>query len=581
VIEEIRITGLGVIDEAVVTLGPGLTVVTGETGAGKTMVVTSIGLLLGARADAARVRSGHASASVEGRVVVDPTGPVAERVREAGGDLDEDVLLVARTVSAEGRSRAHLGGRGVPVALLSELAEELVSVHGQSDQQGLLRPARQRLVVDGYAGKPLEKALVDYRKDYQRLKALDRRLDEVGQGADAALREIEDLQAGLLEVEKADPQPGEDHALSQEAERLAHGDALRTAAEIAHASVAGDETIDAPDVLALLGGARRAIEPVRDRDPELAALADRIVESSYVLGELAADLSSYAAAVETDPARLAAVEDRRAVLGALLRRLQVSSVDEALAWAARAVARLGELEHSDSSLAELEAERVEVRARLSSSAGKVSAARRKAATRLGSAVTQELAHLAMPSAAVEVSLTRRADPAGLEVDGERCAFGPDGVDELAILLRPHPGSEPLALTKGASGGELSRVMLAIEVVLAGVDPVPTFVFDEVDAGVGGRAATEVGSRLAALARSAQVVVVTHLPQVAAFADAHLVVEKSDDGRVTSSDVVTLDHDGRVRELSRMLAGMEDSELGQAHAEELLAAAGAARATARS
>ena len=357
---------------------------------------------------------------------------------------------------------------------------------------------------------------------------------------------------------------------------------------MAHASLAGDDALDAPDALALLAGARRALDALREQDPQLAALADRFTEAGYLLGELAGDLSSYASGIDTDPARLAAVEERRAVLGALQRRLQVGSVNAALAWGASAAARLVELgvtdgadgsDGVDTRLAELEAERLALRARLGASAAKLSRARAKAAATFGSAVTAELAHLAMPKAAVEVAVTQREDPDGLEVAGRSLAFGPDGVDEVAVLLRAHQGAEPRALHKGASGGELSRVMLAVEVVLAGADPVPTFVFDEVDAGVGGRAATEVGARLARLARTAQVVVVTHLPQVAAFADAHLVVEKSDDGRVTTSDVVVLDRDARVRELARMLAGMADSELGRAHAEELLEAAEATRVAA--
>jgi len=572
VIEEIRITGLGVIDDAVLELGPGLTVVTGETGAGKTMVVTSISLLLGARGDAGAVRAGHAAAQVEGRVRVDVDGAVAQRVAEAGGALDDDVLLVSRSVSAEGRSRAHVGGRSAPVAVLAELAEDLVAVHGQSEQHGLLRPGRQRAVLDRFAGADVTRLVGEYRTGFVRLREVERRLVELRDGAGSAVREAEALRAGLAEVEVAAPQPAEDVELASESERLAHADALRSAAEIARGSMAGVDEVDAPDVLALLGGARKAIEPVRDRDPLLAALADRMADVGYVVGELAADLAAYAAGVDTDPARLAAVETRRAALGSLTRHLQVATVDEALAWATAAAARLVELDDTDGALAELDRERAELRARLAGLASDLTAARTRAAERFGGEVTAELVDLAMPNAVVAVEVAQRDDADGLVVGDRSLAFGADGVDEVAVLLRPHAGSEPRPLHKGASGGELSRVMLAVEVVLAGADPVPTFVFDEVDAGVGGRAATEVGARLARLARSAQVLVVTHLPQVASFADRHLVVEKSVGGAVTSSGVVALDRDARVRELARMLAGMADSELGQAHAEELLAAA---------
>jgi DNA repair protein RecN (Recombination protein N) len=572
VIEEIRITGLGVIDDAVVELGPGLTVVTGETGAGKTMVVTSIGMLLGARADAALVRSGHAAARVEGRVVVAHDGAVAERVTEAGGALDDDVVTLARQVSAEGRSRAWVGGRGAPVALLGELADHLVAVHGQSDQHGLLAAARQRDILDAYAGDEVAEPLTSYTAAYARLREVQATLDELRSRTEAQDREVEMLRAGLDEIEAADPQPGEDAALSAESSRLAHADELRAAADAAHTAVGGDDSTEGTDAVTLVGEAKRALDALRDRDPRLAELADRATESTFALSELAADLSAYAADIDVDPARLAAVEERRAVLGSLLRRHGVGSVDELLAWSEQASRRLLDLDGSDERLAALAEERESLRARLAKDAARLTTARRAAGDRFGAAVTTELAALAMPKAEVTVEVAQRDDADGLLVDGRTVAFGPTGVDDVAVRLRPHPGSEPRPLHKGASGGELSRVMLAVEVVLAGTDPVPTFVFDEVDSGVGGKAATEVGRRLAVLARGAQVLVVTHLPQVAAFADRHVVVQKADDGAVTSSDVTTLDAPGRVRELARMLAGVDDSASALAHAEELVAAA---------
>jgi DNA repair protein RecN (Recombination protein N) len=584
VLEEMRIRGLGVIEDAVLELSPGFTVVTGETGAGKTMVVTGLGLLFGGRADSGLVRAGDGRAVVEGRLVVDPTRPSVARALDAGAELEHDdtpsgsvdTLLASRTLSAEGRSRAHVGGTAAPIALLGALADDLVALHGQSDQQRLLQPARQRAALDRYAGKTVAEPLAAYTVAYQRLRRLTAELDEITTRSRERAQEADLLRFGLGEIEAAAPRPGEDAELAAEVERLAHADGLKTAATAAHAALLGDPAeVTSVDAVGLVGAARSAVEQARVHDPALAQLADRLAEASYLLSDVAADLASYAAGVDADPLRLAAAQERQSVLGALTRKYG-ESIDEVLAWSERAAKRLADLDGDDERLDALRDERRSLLTELSDSAAALSAARREAAERFGAAVTTELTALAMPHARIDVAVTQADDPDGLEIDGRRLAFGPTGVDEVEIQLASHPGAPPRPLQKGASGGELSRVMLAVEVVFAGADPVPTFVFDEVDAGVGGKAAVEVGRRLARLARSAQVIVVTHLPQVAAFADRHLVVEKSSDGTVTRSGVTALDDAGRVRELSRMLAGLEDSELGQAHAEELLATAAAAK-----
>jgi DNA repair protein RecN (Recombination protein N) len=570
VLEEMRIQGLGVIDDAVVELASGFTVVTGETGAGKTMVVTGLGLLFGGRADAGLVRTGKGRAVVEGRVRLAADAPAAVRAADAGADLDEDVLLLTRTLSAEGRSRAHVGGRSVPVGLLADLADELIAVHGQTDQQRLLRPSRQRASLDRYAGEAVAKPLASYGRVYKRLRQVAAELETITTRARERAQEADLLRFGLGEIEALAPLPGEDTELAAEAERLGHADALRTAATTAHEALILDpETaLEGADATTLIGAARRAVEAVSGHDPALAALAERLGEVGYLVADVATELASYAAGVDADPVRLAAAEERRAALSGLTRKYG-SDIAEVLAWAERSALRLAELDGDDDRVGELAEERDALRAELAELAGEVSQARKAAADRFAEAVTSELGALAMPHARVTVAVTGVEDPDGLAVDGRLLAYGPSGVDEVELLLAPHPGAPPRPLNKGASGGELSRVMLAVEVVFAGADPVPTFVFDEVDQGVGGKAAVEVGRRLAMLARNAQVIVVTHLPQVAAFADRHLVVEKSHDGTVTRSGVVALDDDARVRELSRMLAGLEDSELGRAHAEELL------------
>ncbi|MEU6402625.1 DNA repair protein RecN [Streptomyces sp. NPDC046985] len=572
VLEEMRIRSLGVIDDAVVELSPGFTAVTGETGAGKTMVVTSLGLLLGGRADPALVRIGAGKAVVEGRVSVPPGAAAVVRAEEAGADLDDGALLISRTVSAEGRSRAHLGGRSVPVGLLAELADDLVAVHGQTDQQGLMKPSRQRQALDRYAGDAVAVPLAKYTGAYRRLRAVSAELEEITARARERAQEADLLRYGLEEVAAVAPRAGEDAELAEEAERLGHAEALASAATAAHAAVAGNpEDPESIDAGALVAGAQRALEAVRAHDPALAALADRIGEVGILLADAAGDLAGYADDLDADPLRLAAVEERRAALTALTRKYG-DSVDAVIGWAEQGAVRLTELEGDDERIGELTAERDALRAELGGLAEALTDARTEAAERFAGAVTAELASLAMPHARVSFDVRQTEDPDGVEVGGRAVAYAAWGADEVELLLAPHPGAPPRPIAKGASGGELSRVMLAVEVVFAGTDPVPTYLFDEVDAGVGGKAAVEIGRRLAKLAKTAQVVVVTHLPQVAAFADRQLLVEKTDDGSVTRSGVKVLEGEERVRELSRMLAGQEDSETARAHAEELLATA---------
>ncbi|MBD9728224.1 DNA repair protein RecN [Streptomyces caniscabiei] len=567
-----RIRSLGVIDDAVVELSPGFTAVTGETGAGKTMVVTSLGLLLGGRADPALVRIGAKNAVVEGRIAVPEGASAVVRAEEAGAELDDGALLISRTVSAEGRSRAHLGGRSVPVGMLAELADELVAVHGQTDQQGLLKLSRQRAALDRYAGDAVAVPLTKYGEAYRRLRAVAGELDEIVTRARERAQEADMLRYGLDEIAGVEPRAGEDVELAEEAERLGHAEALASAASAAHAALAGNpEDPEGVDASTLVAGAHRALEAVRSHDPALAVLAERIGEVGILLGDVAGELAGYADDLDADPLRLAAVEERRAALTALTRKYG-QDIAAVLSWAEEGAQRLTELDGDDERIDELTAERDALRAELGGLAQALTDARAEAAERFAAAVTAELASLAMPHARVSFEIRQSDDPDGVEVGGRTVAYGPSGADEVELLLAPHPGAPPRPIAKGASGGELSRVMLAVEVVFAGTDPVPTYLFDEVDAGVGGKAAVEIGRRLARLARSAQVVVVTHLPQVAAFADRQLLVEKTNDGSVTRSGVKVLEGEDRVRELSRMLAGQEDSETARAHAEELLAAA---------
>lgn len=554
-----RLRDLGVIADATLPLGRGFTAITGETGAGKTMVVAGLGLLLGQRADSGAVRAGAAQAAVDGTWVVPETGPVAERVAEAGGELEplgdgRAELLLGRTLSAEGRSRATVGGRTAPAGVLADLADHLVVVHGQSDQLRLRSASAQRDALDRFAGEAAGAALAAYSAAYERVRGIEEELAELVRTRDERAREADDLRAALAEIEAADPQPGEDADLAVRAERLGNLEQLRLAAATAHEVLSTED--DAPDVLTLLAEARRALE--RGGDPALTGFAADAEELGYRVAELAASVAGYLADLdETGPADLAAVEDRRAVLAGLVRAH--GSLAAALDLARDGGLRLIELDDDGSRIERLEAERDAAAAALDEAAATLTAVRTEAAERLAAAVTAELRALALPDARVEVAVT----PATATASGR---------DDVAILLAPHPGADPRPVSRSASGGELSRVMLAIEVVIAAGDPVPTFVFDEVDAGIGGAAAIEVGRRLATLARSAQVIVVTHLAQVAAFADNHLRVVKANDGSVTASSVQSLAGAEREAEMARLLSGMPDSEVALEHARELLALA---------
>ena len=581
VLEELRITGLGVIDDTTLRLTTGMNAITGETGAGKTMVVTGLGLLFGGRADAGGVRADPGRAVVEGRLRLAGSlgDAVQTRITDAGGEMDDDgSVLLSRTVTIEGRSRAHVGGRSMPVAMLSEVGEQLVAVHGQSDQLRLLRPAEQRAALDRFAGPGHEKLLEAYREAFTRWRAVVEDLADRRRHARARSQEADLLTLGLDEINRVDPQPGEDDDLRAEVQRLEHAEGLRTAATIAAQALAGgveaEATEETADATVLLGAARRTLEAQAGVDPALGELAARVEEAATLVGDVSAELSAYLSALDADPARLEVIYERRAALRALTRKY-ADDVEGVIAWADNARSRLAALDSSDDLLEELDRERQRLAVTVGELAARLTAARVEAAGRFSDQVSVELVGLAMPHSRVDVIVQPRVggrEEPTVPVDGAETAVGPDGGDEIELRLIAHPGAPALPLQKGASGGELSRVMLAIEVVFAGAGGPPTLVFDEVDAGVGGQAAVEIGRRLARLARTHQVLVVTHLPQVAAFADRHLVVAKDTSGAITTSGVRIVEETERARELARMLAGLPDSDLGIAHAEELLAVA---------
>lgn len=574
-IEEIHIRDLGVITDAVLPLGPGLSILSGETGAGKTMVVTALGMLLGRRVDSGAVRTGADKALAEAVVVIPENHPAVKLTEDAGGDVDRDdvetadghhvaaTLQLSRTVAASGRSRAHMGGRSAPVTRLSEIGETLVAVHGQSDQLRLKSAAAQRHALDTYTAAQEPDQFVDlldiYRQKLREFEQVGEQLHEIRDQKRQRVLEAQSLQGALEDIDAVSPTVGEDLELDQRAQKLIHVESLRQAATAAQVALNGSEDdSEALSAVALIAAAQHAVDQEADADPELAHLAERVRELSVLVNDICADLSAYGAALDEDgPAQLAQVESRRAAVKSLIR-LYGADLQEVLEFAQTARERLATLVDDPQREEQLDKKHKELRSELDKYSLSLLHMRQAAAANLCAAVQNELTALAMPNAAlvVEVSPTEN--------------FDHNGRDKIEFLLQPHAEAVPRALGKGASGGELSRLMLAIEVVLAAVDPVPTFVFDEVDSGVGGKAAVEIGRRLKMLAQHVQVLVVTHLPQVAAFADRHILVSKSADSTV--SDVRVLTQQERVVELARMLAGHEDSKAARDHAQELLDAA---------
>jgi DNA repair protein RecN (Recombination protein N) len=561
-ITELRIAGLGVIKDATIVLDPGLTVVTGETGAGKTMIVSGLGLLLGGRADPRAVRRGSERARVEGRFRIDHP-ELLQRVAAAGGEMDDDdELILGRHVTAAGRSRAFLGGAQVPAGVCAELTAELVTIYGQSDQERLTVADRQRQLLDRFAGTAVLEPLASYSDLWSEDRAARTELAELRAEAQSRAREIDLLTFGLEEIERIGPIAGEDVALAAEAARLQSADDLRESAQSAVHALAGPDD-EAGGALAMLYAARKALEPAVFGDPAAIQLGDRLADASYQLTDLTADVARYLDGLDSQPGRLEQIADRRAQLSTLTRKYG-STCDEVLQWAANSADRLTQLEQSDERIDTLTERLEELRTQLTALAAQIGVARREAAARFSESVRVELAALAMPHAQLGFEVTS-AD------------HGPWGADRVDLVFAANQGSELRSLGRVASGGELSRVRLALEVVLAADrEAVSTLVFDEVDAGVGGKVAVEVGRRLARLSLHTQVVVVTHLAQVAAFADRHYVVVKSDDGQVTTSGVVLVADEDRAVELARMMAGLETTESAVAHASELVELATATR-----
>lgn len=579
-LSEIRIESLGAISAATAEFDRGLTVLTGETGTGKTMVVTSLHLLGGARADATRVRSGSDRAVVEGRFSTielgeDVTGRVEEILDSSGAERDDDgSVIAARSVSRAGPSRAFLGGRSVPAKSLSSFTAQVLTLHGQNDQLRLMRPDEQRAALDRFAD--VDKPLARYRSVRDEWLTARRDLADRRRRARELAQEADRLSFGIHEIDAVAPEPAEDEAIVADIRRLSELDALREAAQTARFALAGELDEPTPESTSAADGVGRAQAALESTDDSaLQALGARLAEAMAVIGDVSGELGDYLSELPSDASTLETKLARQAELRTLTRKY-AADIDGVLEWSREAAERLAQLDVSEESLAALDRKVAELEAQLVAAASELTKARTKAAKGLAKAVTTELAGLAMTNAVFTIGVgpmpARADDSAPVTMpDGEMLHAGHDGVDAVEFGFTAHRGADVLPLAKSASGGELSRVMLALEVVLSASTAGTTMVFDEVDAGVGGRAAVQIGRRLARLARTHQVIVVTHLPQVAAFADAHLVVD-SGNGRAKSSGVRRIDDEDRVAELARMLAGLGESDSGRAHARELLEAA---------
>jgi DNA repair protein RecN (Recombination protein N) len=583
VLSEIRIESLGAISVATAEFDRGLTVLTGETGTGKTMVVTGLHLLGGARADANRVRSGADRAVVEGRfTTADLDEKAAAQIDEvldaSGAERDEDGSIIAlRSVSRDGPSRAYLGGRSVPAKSLSGFTTELLTLHGQNDQLRLMRPDEQRGALDRFAavGARLER----YRKLRDAWQSARRDFVDRSNRARELAQEADRLKFALHEIHTVDPAPGEDDALIADILRLSELDALREAAAGARGALSGAGEDAAADLTGLPASAADALARAKTAlestdDATLRGLADQLGEALTVVDDAARELGGYLSELPADASTLDAKLARQAELRTLTRKY-AADIDGVLQWARDARDQLAHLDVSEEALAGLQRRVDDLATQLAGAATELSKARSQAAKRLAKEVSGELSGLAMADAEFTITVTTMPaaldDPAALTLpSGARAHAGGDGVDQVEFGFAARRGVTVLPLAKSASGGELSRVMLALEVVLAASMAGTTMVFDEVDAGVGGRAAVQIGRRLARLARNRQVIVVTHLPQVAAYADVHLMVDST--GRGGASGVRRLDGDDRVAELARMLAGLGESDTARAHARELLEAA---------
>ena len=567
-LEEISIRGLGIIDQSNIELSKGLNVLTGETGAGKTMILTALNLVLGGKSDTALIRKGSERLIASASFSIPKE--IAAFIGEEGGEVEDGSILLSRSVNLDGKSKAVAGGNTVSASALAKIGEYLIEVHGQAANTQIVKPARQRELLDRFGGARISQAQIDYGQALDTYMEIEERISSMKAKASQRSAEIAQLQEFSAAWIKLKAVRGEYEATQDEINRLSSVEDLRVAATISDSSLNSEDE----GLLTVLGNVRKALEAIKGKDSKLDEIASSITESFHLLNDGARDISSYLNALEADPDRLDQLQNRKSEINAFLKRWggACQPDEELVQLAARAKSAkesIADLQGGDERISELEVQLLNSKSSLLMFAKKLSSLRIESATNLSGLVTAEVAQLSMPHTTfiVEVN-TPDYDGALKESD-----FTVHGCDDVSMQIQGHKDAPKVALGKGASGGEMSRIMLALEVVIAKTHPVGTYIFDEVDAGVGGKAAIEVGRRLHQLAAHAQVIVVTHLPQVASWADSHFVVRKSEDGFVTQSDVQKLTEAARVEEIARMLAGLEESSSAREHAAELLALRG--------
>ncbi|MCB9136275.1 MAG: DNA repair protein RecN [Anaerolineales bacterium] len=563
---ELRITQFAIIDHLELRFESGLITFTGETGAGKSIIIDALEALLGGRVDATWVRAEANRAIVEGDFQI----PAA--VREAVHAIlereelldDPDTLTLTREIRAQGRSLARVNGRTANVSLLRELGEYLVDVHGQSEHLSLLRVNEHLRLLDGYAG--VDVPLAAYRTTYQALRKVQNDLRALRDAERDAVRRADMLTYQLEEIESARLKPGEEEDLKQERTRLANAESL---ASLAQQSLflldEGDP--ETPAITDHLGQVVQALSQLGRTDPSQAGLSERVNGIFESLTDLARDLRDYLESVEFNPRRLEQVEERLDLMHGLKRKYG-PTIPAILEFAAKARTQLDDITHAEERIAELEAQQGKLLLELGKRGQTLSAARRKAAAQMGRAIEIELNDLRMAGARFEVDFQVSHDPHGVMLDdGAQVAFGPQGLENVQFLIAPNPGEGLKPLAKIASGGETSRLMLALKNVLAKADQTPTLIFDEIDQGIGGRVGTVVGQKLWQLGQAHQVLCITHLPQLAAFGKQHYRVQKViQDGR-TSTTVEPLAGDKRLTELALMMGDVSEGTLRSA--EEIL------------
>lgn len=563
-LDEISIRNLGVIAEAAVEFAPGLNVITGETGAGKTMVLTALGLVLGAKSDPDLIRSGADRATVTGTFHLSgaTSDDLGELLSEHQPELEGGNLLLTRTILRDGKSRAQLSGEGTTATVLNQFGSALLQIHGQHGTLALSKSNRQRELLDAYGGVAISKALESFQEAVGSYRELVARANELRTALRNRDAEVSSLQELADVFERLKPKSGELGEISARIERLESVEELRIAASAAHSALENEES----GANTALGSARRALASARSKDGALEELAGRLEDSLYLVADLTSELASYLESLEADPGELEALLTRRAALTSFVKRFGTGTdrdlaLDEAIKAGQNARRRIADLSGGDERLAQLEESVTAAFVEVEKVGSKLSKARSEAATKLSQAVMFELKELAMPNSEFECRVK-----SGDKTPSELTNYG---FDEIEMLFTAHTGGELLPISKAASGGELSRLMLAIEVCISSGAEIGTYLFDEIDAGIGGKAALEVGKRLQRLAQSAQVIVVTHLPQVAIWADRHLRVLKDQSGSITQSSITLIEGEAREHEIARMLSGLADSEHAQEHARELL------------